>query len=85
METSSSNTNIKHSFRSLICEELAPISPAELTDDTDLTLGILDSFALVVIFEQIEEVLGRELRDDERGRETVRSLSAIADFIARER
>jgi acyl carrier protein len=69
----------------LICDELAPISPDELLDETDLTEGILDSFALVVIFEHIEEAIGRELRDDERSRDTVQSLTAIAKFIERER
>jgi acyl carrier protein len=77
--------DIKNRFRTLICEDLAPISHDELADDTNLTQGILDSFALVVVFEHLEELVGRELTDDERGRETVRSLEAIARFVTRER
>lgn len=75
----------KAEFRALICSDLAPIGPDELTDDTDLTAGILDSFGLVVVFQQIEDAIGRELRDDERVRSTVASLAAIAEFIERER
>ena len=85
MVTSHNKTDIQQQFRTLICDDLAPISPDELTDDTDLTRGILDSFALVVVFEHLEELLGRELTDDERSRETVRSLDAIARFVERER
>jgi acyl carrier protein len=77
--------SLKNQFRSLICEDLAPIGPEELTDDTDLTAGILDSFGLVVVFQQIEDAIGRELRDDERVRATVVSLKAIVDFVERER
>jgi acyl carrier protein len=75
--------DVKRTFRDLL-EELVPALPAEFAEDTDLTQGILDSFAFVVIFEHIEDAVGRELRDDERGRSTVRSLAAIVDFIERE-
>lgn len=85
MVTSLSGTDIKNRFRELICDDLAPISPDELADDTDLTRGILDSFALVVVFEHLEELVGRELTDDERSRETVRSLVAMARFVEQER
>lgn len=81
----SDTDSLKNQFRILICEDLAPISPDELTDDADLTAGILDSFGLVVVFQHIEEAIGRELRDDERVRGTVASLKAVADFIERER
>jgi hypothetical protein len=75
--------DVRGRFRSL-CEDLAPSLPEDFCDDTDLTEGLLDSFAFVVLFEHVELAIGRELRDEERGRGTVGSVSAIAAFIAQE-
>jgi len=79
-----STIDVKRSFRR-VCEDLVPALPEDFDDDTDLTQGLLDSFALLVVFEHIEQAIGRELQDEERGRAVVRSLTTIAEFIERER
>jgi acyl carrier protein len=84
VEKSSTVHDVKQTFRQL-CEELAPCLPDDFSDDTDLTQGLLDSFALLVVLEHIEQAIGRELEDEERGRAVVRSLDTIAEFVDRER
>jgi acyl carrier protein len=83
VEARSTITDVRTTFRQ-VCEDLVPALPGDFTDDTDLTRGLLDSFALLVLFEHIEEAIGRELADEERGRAVVRSLTAIAEFVERE-
>jgi len=83
VQAPSTIADVKRSFRR-VCEDLVPALPEDFDDDTDLT-RLLDSFALLVVFEHIEQVIGRELEDEERGRAVVRSLTTIAEFIERER
>jgi len=84
VENSSTVHDVRVTFRRL-CEELSPSLPDDFSDDTDLTQGLLDSFALLVVLEHIEQAIGRELEDEERGRAVVRTLATIAEFVDRER
>lgn len=64
-----------------------PISPDDIANDTPLFgegLG-LDSIDVLELVLELERSFGVQIRDEQTGREVLRSVDTIAAFVVRER
>lgn len=64
-----------------------PISPLDIADDTPLFgegLG-LDSIDVLELVLELERSFGVQIRDEQTGKEVLRSVDTIAAFVIRER